>query len=664
MQAAGIRSGAPRIGRGMPGMPGSGRLGRTVAGRGRKTFHGNAMTGRIRPTALPASDAIKPSSANAHHGGGLRDRLGHAATMAVSSATQYGTDQSDIADSMGHTSLEMVTRAGMAASVVGLHAVGNAAGKARGIMTGPRRTMVAAYKAEKKAERKAAKQLKKAARKGKPGAAKAKRVAAAKKRAGKPTVLTDAAPSARIGKFAAKGKASRLIGKHVGGGLLKAGRGVKRLGSTGLGWMDEASAKLTAGDDDFASQLGNSARDLTFKATRKTAKGVTSSARFIWRHRRAPVKAAHGVKVAGRNGARGARAAAQSVRDVVSRGAPGVASVSLPVVPIIAAMLAVLGVLMAVMGAFMASSASASVGVKGVPAEYESDVIRAGSICSLITPPVIAAQIEAESDWNPDSVSPVGATGIAQFMPGTWASSGMDGDGDGVADIHNPHDQIWSQGNYMCSLAGEVESLKAAGRISGDSLQLTIAAYNAGLGNVMTYGGIPPFTETQNYVQRILGLIAKYTDSTGAGGGTVGSIADKPLIMQSDNFHVDLAAMGIPATNTHYQVFQCTWWADLRRRMIGRPLDPPMGNGGDWNDSAIAKGISVDRNPAPGDAMVFEPGVHGSSARYGHVAVVEAVNPDGSILISQSGRGWMAVVVETLSAGELASLGNGISFVH
>ena len=49
---------------------------------------------------------------------------------------------------------------------------------------------------------------------------------------------------------------------------------------------------------------------------------------------------------------------------------------------------------------------------------------------------------------------------------------------------------------------------------------------------------------------------------------------------------------------------------------------------------------------------------------YGHVAVVEQVNSDGSILISQSGTGWMAVVTETISAADLKAMGGGISFIH
>ncbi|VEG28534.1 C40 family peptidase [Actinomyces howellii] len=138
-----------------------------------------------------------------------------------------------------------------------------------------------------------------------------------------------------------------------------------------------------------------------------------------------------------------------------------------------------------------------------VPEEYREVVTRAGSICPLVTPQVIAAQVGAESSWNPNATSPVGAQGIAQFMPGTWATSGKDGDGDGKADVFNPVDAIWSQGNYMCSLASQIQGYIDSGSVSGDPLELTLAAYNAGPGAVLRYGGIPPYTETMNYVSKI-----------------------------------------------------------------------------------------------------------------------------------------------------------------
>lgn len=153
----------------------------------------------------------------------------------------------------------------------------------------------------------------------------------------------------------------------------------------------------------------------------------------------------------------------------------------------------------------------------GVPEQYQADVSKAGAICPEVTPAAIAAQIVQESNWDPAVASGAGAQGIAQFMPETWASAGKDGDGDGRADIANPHDAIYSQGAYMCSLVGSVEALKDSGAVSGEVLDLALAAYNAGLGAVEAAGGVPQIPETQDYVRKIKASMAA-SASSGAGG--------------------------------------------------------------------------------------------------------------------------------------------------
>lgn len=165
-----------------------------------------------------------------------------------------------------------------------------------------------------------------------------------------------------------------------------------------------------------------------------------------------------------------------------------------------------------------------------VPREYEQDVVRAGKICPEISGAVIAVQIGKESSWQPQAKSQAGALGLAQFMPDTWKTAGKDGDGDGSADVMNPHDAIYSQGHFMCSLADQMKKLIAAGKVKGEVVNLALAAYNAGPGAVEEYGGIPPFTETQNYVQQITQRVAQA--KTGGGGGSGdGSRASKILAM-------------------------------------------------------------------------------------------------------------------------------------
>lgn len=147
---------------------------------------------------------------------------------------------------------------------------------------------------------------------------------------------------------------------------------------------------------------------------------------------------------------------------------------------------------------------------KEVPKEYVAWVTKSGQQCQEISAPVIAAQIEAESNWNPDAESGVGAKGLSQFMPDTWPNWGRDDDGNGKASPYDPGDAIMAQGRYDCALAKQVRPYA-----KGDDniLDLTLAAYNAGVGRVQDAGGVPQIVETQQYVKRIRSLIGKYTDA-------------------------------------------------------------------------------------------------------------------------------------------------------
>lgn len=152
-----------------------------------------------------------------------------------------------------------------------------------------------------------------------------------------------------------------------------------------------------------------------------------------------------------------------------------------------------------------------------VPAAYRDDVLKAGNICAGVSPALIAAQIAAESNWDEKAGSHAGAQGISQFMPATWnGGAGMDGDGDGKADINNPHDAIYSQGNYMCAKLKEVDALLTAQSVAGDRIELALAAYNAGTGAVESAGGIPINGETEKYVPKIINAIPTYQGADGS----------------------------------------------------------------------------------------------------------------------------------------------------
>lgn len=171
--------------------------------------------------------------------------------------------------------------------------------------------------------------------------------------------------------------------------------------------------------------------------------------------------------------------------------------------------------------ALASSSIGGQLSAGAIPNGWAPWVARAGALCAEIPAPIIAAQVEAESGWNPKAVSPAGAVGLSQFLPGTWASIGKDDDGNGIASPYDPGDAIMAQGRYDCQI---VEQLR--GRVGGDLTQLALAGYNAGPGAVLQYGGIPPYPETQAYVPRILGLAKGYSLTPNAEGPASGRAAD------------------------------------------------------------------------------------------------------------------------------------------
>ncbi|MFJ2193081.1 NlpC/P60 family protein [Kitasatospora sp. NPDC087861] len=191
---------------------------------------------------------------------------------------------------------------------------------------------------------------------------------------------------------------------------------------------------------------------------------------------------------------------------------------------LVAGAVVVLGVPMAVMGAgggdeAKAATVSTSLNATFVPMLYREWIDKAAATCPAITAPVIAAQIEAESAWDPAAVSPVGARGLSQFMPDTWRTWGVNTAPETrtAADPFNPADAIMTQAKYDCALADQMSRLIADHEASGDLLSLTLAAYNAGPGAVKQYHGIPPYPETQQYVQAIKTGMAKYTASSPTG---------------------------------------------------------------------------------------------------------------------------------------------------
>lgn len=124
--------------------------------------------------------------------------------------------------------------------------------------------------------------------------------------------------------------------------------------------------------------------------------------------------------------------------------------------------------------------------------EYEAYIEEAAALYR-IPKPLVQAIMAAESNFNPKAVSPKGAMGLMQLMPGTAAEMF-------VADPFDPKQNVNGGVRYLRVLAN---------MFNGDMVQI-IAAYNAGPEAVRRHTGIPPYAETQEYVKRVLRLYFSY----------------------------------------------------------------------------------------------------------------------------------------------------------
>jgi cell wall-associated NlpC family hydrolase len=260
-----------------------------------------------------------------------------------------------------------------------------------------------------------------------------------------------------------------------------------------------------------------------------------------------------------------------------------------------------------------------------VVALIESAVQEAGS--QFVTESVLAAQLYQESHFNEGAVSPVGAQGIAQFMPATWGAWGRDENGDGKANPFDMQDAIPAAARFDAHIAAEVAS------IPGDRVELMLAAYNAGPGAVQRYQGVPPFQETQAYVRTITDLASEWAVTptlVGAGEGPIPAPEPGQVEMTGNPIIDSAMSWAVAQIGSWYQ------WGGTCKDPFG---PDPMGrcDCSSLTQQAYAHaGVAIPRvardqqhfgsevpNPAdiqPGDLITI-PGADGTATVAGHVGM-------------------------------------------
>jgi len=176
-----------------------------------------------------------------------------------------------------------------------------------------------------------------------------------------------------------------------------------------------------------------------------------------------------------------------------------------------------------------------------------------------VSPRLVAAIIEVESEFNPRAVSRKGARGLMQLMPGTAASLK-------VEDLHDPFENVEGGVRHLRRLMD---------RYRGD-LPRVLAAYNAGDAAVITYGGVPPYPETRRYVKRVMRRL-------GPNGGTPASVSvARPPKGTAELRRTEMAVERVG------RVARLRGTAELRRADMATERDVPAASipGTPWPDAS------------------------------------------------------------------------------
>lgn len=242
------------------------------------------------------------------------------------------------------------------------------------------------------------------------------------------------------------------------------------------------------------------------------------------------------------------------------------------------------------------------------------DWINQHSYSFKVSAGIMAALIQQESTFNQDAVSSAGAIGLCQLMSDTAKYLGVD--------RHIAERNIYGGTKYINI------NYKTFGKID-----LALAAYNAGPGAVIKYGGIPPYPETQEYVRTITNNYNSFWKQCLSG---ITSTGQKGIL---DNARGELGSCEYPdgsncVPNKPYNIcdYWCASFAGWAYRAAGYNV-PELYGAPDlyvWMKKNQVGFEAGQATPQPGDMMFVNSGLN-EVLGIGHIGIVEAVNADGTL---------------------------------
>jgi cell wall-associated NlpC family hydrolase len=178
---------------------------------------------------------------------------------------------------------------------------------------------------------------------------------------------------------------------------------------------------------------------------------------------------------------------------------------------------AMIGAVAAGLAQLPPAAAASPLAITDIPADLLPLYTQAAATCPGLPWPVLAGVGKVESDHNrpPGQVSSAGAQGPMQFLPATWASYGLDADGDGTADPFDPADAVPAAADYLCQHGAASDTRRA------------VASYQCGGVARCLQAAVGP----GGYATRVLAWAEKYSDGT-ASGSAAATVAVQVALAQ------------------------------------------------------------------------------------------------------------------------------------